>query len=204
MKVAVIDTETNDLPDYTKPADDPCQPRLASLAIICLELGEDGTASDVREFTFKIKPEGWEMKPGASKVNGLTTEDLIATGEPVLGVLGAYQNIVEMGHVIAAYNAQHDCKVMRGELRRAGLDDMFERTFNVCLMRACEPLKIKKASGKGGWPKLSDACRHFEIPVEPDVHTAINGARCALGVLLALKKLGKLPEAAVHKAKDKP
>lgn len=203
-KLAILDCETNDLPDYKKPADDPCQPRLASLAIICLDLAEDGTVTDEREFQFKIKPNGWEMKPGAGAVNGLTTEDLLANGEDLIGVLATYTNLIMLGYVVASFGAQHDCKIMRGELRRSGMDDLFIQTPNICLMRACHPFKIPKASGKGGWPKLSDACAYFGIEPEPMPHEAINGARCAKGVLLGLVKRGALPKPEVHFAKEKP
>ena len=204
MKYAVIDCESNGLPDYTKPADDPCQPRLASLGIVMIddERTEDKALQVTDEHEFLVKPDGWAMKPEAGAVNGLTDERLEAEGLPIINVLSKYRTLIESGYVIAAFGAQHDCKIIRGEFRRRGLPDLFEETKNVCLMRACLPLRVPKANGKGGWPRLEDACRFFGIEPEPLPHAAINGARCAAQVLFALAKLGKLPAAEVHYAKE--
>lgn len=200
MKYAVIDVETSGIVDYTKPADDPSQPRLASLGIVMLY--EDMTTQ--AEHEFYVRPDGWEMTAEATAVNGLTTEFLRANGEHVITVLTRYRTLIDAGYAIAAYGAQSDCKILRGECRRAGLYDMFEKTKNVCLMRACLPLKMPKANGKGGWPKLEDACRFFGLEPEPKPHTALNGARCAAGVLRALSLNGPLPAAKIHYAKGKP
>jgi DNA polymerase III epsilon subunit-like protein len=226
MKYAVIDTETNGLPDYKLPADDPKQPRLASLAIVMLDDEFTTKIEDtqnavptaelelmgqklapfrvVAEHEFLVKPDGWKMTPGAAEVNGLTDELLEAKGIDISEVLGKYRTLIESGYAIAAYGAQHDCKIMRGEFRRHGLPDHFEQTKNVCLMRALMPFKVTKANGKGGWPKLEDACRFFGIPVEPEPHSALAGARCAAAVLLAINKRSGLPAPEVHYAKNPP
>lgn len=198
MKYACIDVESNGLPDYKKPADDPCQPRLASLGLVRL----DDDLTVLHEQEFLVRPDGWEMKPEATAVNGLTTEQLLRDGEPIGLVLDIYATLIAAGHAIAAYGAQHDCKLLRGELRRAGRDDLFEKTGNVCLMRACLPLKIPKANGKGGWPRLEDACRHFGIEPESTPHRAIEGARRAAQILRRLAEAGALPAPCVHYAKE--
>lgn len=201
MKYAVIDTEGNGLFDFKKPADDPSQPRLASLGVVLL----DDKLETIGEMELLVKPDGWKMTPDSTRVNGLTDEHLAANGQPIGAVLDVYAALIEQGYAIAAYGAQHDCKTMRGEFRRLGRDDLFEKTVNVCLMRALQPLKIPKASGKGGWPKLEDACRFFGIEVETEgAHSALGGAQRAAKVLVALAKRGALPEPIVHRAKNEP
>ncbi len=218
MKYAVIDAETNGLPDYKKPADDPSQPRLASLGVIMVDdvmepLAQDAEVSKVEDtYPFKIeaqheflvKPAGWKMTPGAAAVNGLTDERLEAEGIDISDVLRKYATLVEAGYVVVAYGAQHDCKILRGEFRRAGLPDRFEITNNVCLMRGVQPLKIPKANGKGGWPQLDDCLRYFGKKPEPRPHGALVGAKCALEIFAALYRMNKLPEASVHYAKNPP
>lgn len=196
---AVIDAETNGIFDYKKPADDPCQPRLANLGVLLLN--EDLSVASEHEFL--VKPDGWAMTPEATAVNGLTDEILAAEGQALGVVLLFWQHLVADGRAVASYGAQFDCKQMRGELRRAGLDDLFEKTPNSCLMRACQGLKIKKANGKGGWPGLDDALRHFGFEPEAKPHRALAGARKSAEVLRALAKIGKLPAPSVHFAKEK-
>ncbi len=72
--------------------------------------------------------DGWDMSAKAGAVNGLTTEMLLAGGNPVSQVLDFYEACIRDGYHMAAYNAQFDGKMMRGEYRRAGRDDLFEIT----------------------------------------------------------------------------
>lgn len=199
MKYAVIDTETNGLFDYKKPADDPCQPRLASLGVVLLN--EDLTTG--AEHHFFVKPDGWEMSPETTAVNGLTTEFLTANGVHILEVLSFYARLIDAGYAVAAFGAQFDCKQMRGEMRRNDVPDRFETTLNVCLMRACMGLKIPKAGKPGGWPKLSDVCRFFGV-AQGEAHSALGDARSAADVLraMAARKVKLTPE--VHYKADSP
>lgn len=199
MKFAVIDTETNGLPDYKKPADDPIQPRLASIGIFLLN---EKLEIDAQHELF-VKPDGWAMTPEATAINGLTDELLSEKGQPIREVLEIYTKIIDLGYFLAAYGAQHDLKIMRGELRRASIPDRFEATPNICLMRAAMKLKVKKESGTGGWPKLADVCKHFGIE-RAAAHTGLGDAMDALAILREMAKLKMLPVAAVHYAKNKP
>ena len=109
------------------------------------------------------------------------------------------------GYVIAAYNSQFDTKVLRGELRRAGREDRFEQTPNICIMRALTGVcKVPKKSGPGyKFPTMWEACRHFKLE-QPDEHTALGDARMAAELLRRLAWLGLLPEPKVHYAKNRP
>lgn len=201
MQYMVIDTETTGLFDFSKPAHAEGQPRLASLAIIRL----DDDLTEVARDSYYVKPDGWEMPEQASEINGLTLEILEAKGVPVQAVLESYVELIDKGHVVLAYGAQYDTKVMRGELRRAGMDDRFKTTPNVCLMRPCTPIcQIPRAKGNGyKFPKLPEACEHFGIPFGT-AHSAMGDAQAAADVARCLKALNSLPEPAVHFAKNRP
>lgn len=201
MKYAVIDTETSGLFDFSKPADAEGQPRLANLAIIVLN--ED--LSIDHEIDYMVAPLGWEMKPEATAVNGLTTEHLLAKGLPVVDALNMYAALIDRGYIIATFNAQFDTKVMRGEMRRANVPDRFETTPNVCIMRALtNVVRVPKKSGSGyKWPKLGEACAFFKIE-QPAAHSAMGDARSAVELLRHLHKANLIPEAEVHFAKTQP
>lgn len=195
----VTDTETNGMFDYAKAADDPSQPRLAAITLIQADAGLNGQEA----YTALIKPDGWTISPEITTINGLTTERCEEIGVPIREVLGRYTSLIESGLVLVGYNVQFDAKQIRGELRRAGMDDLFEKTKNICAMRACGPLKIEKAGAKkGGFPKLADAFRHF-YGVEPTgQHTSQGDALACLMIARKLKEIGALPEGAVHHAKE--
>lgn len=205
---AVIDTEGSGLFRYKDdkgkpvPADAPGQPRLASLAMILA----DADLNILEEYHKFVRPDGWEMSEEASKVTGLTNDFLAENGVPIAEVLPAYVNAVTSGNIIVAHNAQHDCKQLRAELRRAGMDDLFEKTPNICTMRGLTDVCcIPPDGGRGGykWPKLSEACVHFGFELLGD-HSALNDARACLQLLGKMIELGVCPEPKVHFAKTPP
>jgi DNA polymerase-3 subunit epsilon len=183
----VVDTETNGLFDFSKPADAPGQPRLASLAILALT--DDTVWMKVHAY---IRPDGWEMSPETTAINGLTDEKLAACGLPVAELLRLYGMLIDQGYTVVAFNASFDLKVMRGELRRAKMADRYEDTPYFCPMVALTDVcKLPKASGRGGYkfPKLSEAMAHFGLP-QTGAHSALKDAESALALFREMKKQG--------------
>lgn len=199
MKHCIFDTETNGMFDFSLPADDPSQPRLAWLYAILV----DETLDAVEVIDLKVKPDGWSMTPEATEVNGLTDEILEAEGVPVADVLDAWNRLVDEGYEFFAFNARFDAKQMRAELRRAERDDRFEETKNGCLMIACRGLGVKKMNGKGGQPRLIDCTNHFGIDHE-NPHQGKDDTWAAYEIYKILAERGDLPEAKVHYAKNRP
>lgn len=197
----VLDSESNGLFDYKRPADDDGQPRMASLTIIYC----DAEMVEERRYSVFIRPDGWEMTEGATKVNGITTEYLNEHGIPIAEALNEFQGGIDNGYVLVAHNAQHDGKQLRAELRRAGMDDRFEQTPQICTMRAMTDIcKIPPRGNRGGykWPALSEALL-FIGETDLGDHTAHNDAEGALKLLRYLKANSALPEAKVYRAKDR-
>lgn len=193
----ILDTETSSLPDYKMPADHPDQPRLAAITMIICDANLEATST----YTRFIKPDGWVLDPGAAAVNKLTLERLEAEGVRVDEVLNMYTAYIDQGFAVAAFGAQFDCKIMRGELRRALIDDRFEKTKNFCIMRKSP--RVKKLNGKGGWPGLVDICAHYGIDLS-DAHTSLGDAMAALQVMRRLKAEGVDLTPSVHFAKETP
>lgn len=200
MGFLCFDTETSGLFDFSKPADADGQPRLASLAMIWTD--DEGNETD--RMQLYVKPEGWTMGAEATAVNGLTTEFLKEHGKPIGLVLDIYERNVRSGLPVAAFNAQYDCKVMRGEFRRAKRDDMFTITKNTCLMRGLKPYLADGLPIKGGrFVKLAVACEHFGIH-NASPHSAMADAAAARELLAILIRDGNLIPPSVHFAKEKP
>lgn len=203
-KYIVFDTETTGLLDYTKPADHPDQPRLAHLAMISVD---ENLVEEARE-DFYIKPDGWTMPQGpktAGEITGYTDEFLSANGGPVRDALLCYQREIKDGRVMVAFNAQFDLKIMRSEMRRAGIDDLFEQTKNICVMRPMVDVCRLPRGRFGGFkfPKLSEALDYMGVKLE-GAHQAMNDAEGALQVMRWLKARDLLPEPGVYFAKEKP
>lgn len=155
-----------------------------------------------REVEFFVKPDGWDLSAGAAEINGLTSEILEERGVPIQEVLDAYTAAIQEGRIVVSHNAQHDCKQLRAELRRAGMPDLFEETPNICTMRGLIN-HVPGPNGKKKWPKLTEACQHFGIPLD-DQHTALGDARAVVHLLRKMVELRAVPEARVHYAKNLP
>lgn len=196
-----LDTEGTGLFDYKQPADADGQPRMASLTIIYC----DADMVEERRYSAFIRPDGWEMTEGATKVNGITTEYLNEHGVPIAEALNEFQSGIDNGYILVAHNAQHDGKQLRAELRRAGMDDRFEQTPQICTMRAMTDVcKIPPRGGRGGWkwPALSETLL-FIGETDLGDHTAHNDAEGALKLLRYLKARKLLPEPKVYYKKDR-
>lgn len=154
---AVLDCETTGLFNYTLPADADGQPRMCSMALVTL----DESLCPASAFEFLIKPDGWTVSDEVAKIHGLTTEKLTAEGVPVADALAQYLAALDASYVIVGYNVSFDLKVLRGELRRAKMEDRFETTRSIDVMRPLTDVcKIPKANGRGfKLPKLIEAAK---------------------------------------------
>jgi len=215
-----VDVETSGLPLYAKkgepppPADAPGQPRLASFTALCttddLEVDEENSINVmIRPPLIDGVPE-WLMSEGATKVNGITDIMLQEEGIPVRDVLAIYSEYIANGWIVVAHNAQFDTKILRGELRRAGMPDLFDATLNICTMRACieickiPPTGKQMATGRRGFkqPKLMEAYQHFYGEEFPDAHTSMADARACLAIFRKLVETGMAPEPSILYSKS--
>lgn len=212
----IIDTEGTGLfqhknPDGTTRASDaPGQPRMAQFAAVLA----DSNLKLEQEYSAYIKPVGWlnedgsamhEVPAEALAIHGLSMEFLHAHGVPIAMALSIYTKAIHEGRAVLGFNQQHDGRQVRAELRRCGLDDMFEQTPTVCAMRSMQAakIKVKKLNGKGGWPRLIDAAAHFGIEYPEDVHhDALHDALICHEIGFRLNQQGLLLPAEVHYAKD--
>jgi DNA polymerase-3 subunit epsilon len=186
-RYVVIDAETSGLFRWGAPADAEGQPRLAHLTMI----GLHGDRIWFKANAY-VKPDGWSMPPELERIHGLTDAILNEKGVPILDVVTLYAWFIDAGYVVVAFNAAYDLKVMRGELRRAGLDDRARTTPSICTMIPCVGLcKLPYPSGREGYkfPKLREAMEYFGLE-QKGAHTALGDAESCLSIFRALRERG--------------
>lgn len=197
----IIDTETTGLFDFARPADAPGQPRLASVALLAC----DHDLNLIAATSVLIRPDGWEMPASAERINGLSTELLTKHGAPVSEVLWRYAEEINWGSTIVAHNVDYDTKIMRGEMRRAGMPDLYEKTRTLCTMKSLvDVCQLPKPSGRGyKWPRLSEAVSHCLGRDHANAHGALPDAMACLDLLRWMKAQGdrletRLPRSVEH------
>lgn len=190
MKYAILSTVSSDRMNYGVAADAAGQPHLAELAFLLVdESGESEMAHHL------VKPDGWQMSDEATAVSGITNEMLDKNGDAVRSALLSYVTLVaDDDCVVVAYGAPHHLKLMRGECRRAGIDDRYATIQSIDLMRALvDVCRIPNVGRKGfKLPKMTEALAHFGIPF-PEVRDAVANARLSLELFRRLVDLGRLP-----------
>lgn len=193
MNYLSADTEGSGLFDFSKPADAPGQPRMAAIGMIFA----DDDLIETGRHSFLIRPDGWTFDDNseAAKVNGLTHERLMDEGVPAIQALEIYSAGIAERRIVVGHNVTHDMKMLRAEMRIAGLPDLFMQTRHICTMWGSRSIVgAIDARGKTKIPKLEEACAFFGIELEaPGAHTGIGGAERALQILRCLRDRDAMP-----------
>lgn len=156
LKLAYVDCETTGL--------SPTKHEIIDFAVIF----ENGT-----EVQFRVKPERpQDIHPRAQAVNGYNAA---AWADAISQADAAYQ-ISELldGHTICAHNAKFDYGFVEETVKRHGHLVTFSYhtvdTVGIAIVK-CRKDGLKSLS-------LKNVCAFLGIDPEPEIHTAINGARC--------------------------
>jgi len=163
--ILVIDTETSGKADFKAPYYAQHQPRMLSFCGLLYR--EDGTL--VNQAAMLVRHKDIEIEPGAAQVNGLTKEILEKEGLPLSVVLSVIDSMIQLAHVICAFNTQFDFLILDSEFFRARRLPQMQEEFNssfdeFCCMRRATPLcKIPSPyhQGEYKWPNLQEAHRFF-------------------------------------------
>lgn len=191
MNIICWDTETQGIPRWDLPADDPSQPRMVQLAaVLC-----DDAGKELARFESIVKPNGWTIPEGAAKVHGITTEIALAKGRPITEVLDGFDALLAQAGLLIAYNVRFDDKIIRGERRRLGRPDGFGTIPVFCCMRGATPLcKIKPTKKMRDvnffdykTPKLSEAVRILLNREHVGAHGALADAIATKDLYFALR-----------------
>jgi DNA polymerase-3 subunit epsilon len=191
-QILVFDTETSDLPrDWHRPASDLDNwPHLLQIAwIVCdLEFRPKGS------YCTLIRPDGWQVAPGAAKVNGISTKKALRHGVPVATVLPAFDAVLQTCGLVAAHNLEFDRNVMTAEFLRAGLPHHFDGTEGFCTMRGTTAFcrLTPKRYGEYKWPTLAELHKICTGKPHRGAHDALGDAEAVCRCMAQLQRKGHL------------
>jgi DNA polymerase III epsilon subunit-like protein len=185
-----FDTETTGLPRNCRaPVSDLNNwPRLVQLAYLYY----DASGNKVAEGDFIIKPDGFTISKGATRIHGITTEKALQDGQPVKGVLENFHALVEKSEFLVAHNIAFDEMIMGSELLRNGMQNSLSDKFKICTMK--QTTAFCRLSGEYGhkWPKLSDL--HYKLfrTGFSDAHNASPDISITAKCFWELRRIGRI------------
>lgn len=184
MKILYFDTETTGLVDFRSSITSSHQPRLVQMA--CLLADESG--NDISLVKLRVRPDGFEIPEGASKVHGITTEIALATGMPVAAAIIIFAALVDAADVLVAYNADFDRLIIEREDYLSNPNEKPCKFFEKSLICAMKPmtevcqLPNPNYPGKFKWPKLQEAHIHLFKETFDGAHDALADVRATARV----------------------
>ena len=178
----VFDTETTNLPQHNLPLDHPAQARICQFAFLVL----DDKLEESLAFSALIKPNGWNMQPGAQSVHGISQYECEREGVCIKLVLQLFNSCENMCDLIVAHNYRFDGELLdtertlHGFIRASGAAQFctMEVMTSICKL----PSKIANKPYK--WPKLIEAYKHC-------FNESFEGAHDALADVRATAKIYK-------------
>jgi len=181
-----FDTETTGLPKSWKaPVSDTGNwPHIVQIAWALFE--DSGKQLAFRDHI--IRPEGFVIPASATAIHGISTKRALNEGKPVAEVLKEFSAAVQGATQLIAHNLDFDEKMVRVELLRQGLSDVFQGIPKICTMKAAT--QYCKIPGPYGdkWPKLSELhIKLFEVDFE-DQHNAASDVLCCAKCFFELRR----------------
>lgn len=186
--VLFYDSETQSLPLWDVPSEDPRQPHIVELAAI-LATRDEVTA----RFHSVVKPDGWTIPDHVAKIHGITTERALAEGRPEADVLREFNEIWRQADLRVAHSEQFDSRILRIAYKRflPAMADEWKAGRAKCTANLSDPIcklppteKMIKAGfgNKFKRPSLEEAHRIIvgeELPRPNGVHGAeVDAAGC--------------------------
>ena len=87
-----------------------------------------------------IKPDGWTIPAGASRVHGISTNDCAAFGIPIKHAAATFNRMLDNATVLVAHNIKFDLFLLDVECRRLGKTDFADDKSQFCTMEESAPI----------------------------------------------------------------
>ena len=198
--IFIYDFETNGLPLFDQPSDDPRQPHIVEFAAGLFDLETGAPRGEIHAI---VRPDGWTIPDEVAAIHGITTERALAEGKPeaeVLGVLAAMWDGEDIAARVA-HNESFDARIIRIAYKRflgEAAADRWKAGKAECTARLSTPIlalpptaRMKAAKAfKHKTPTLAEAYRHFFGEDLVGAHGALADMQGCARVYFAIKALG--------------
>lgn len=191
------DTETQGLPLFNEPSEDPRQPHIVQIGACLVDLDSRKTISAI---DLIVKPEGWSIPTDVSAIHGITTDHAMAVGIPETIAMSALVSMWLRANVRIGHNELFDARIIRIALKRNEhtVDEAFQKEWKngnaECTARLSTPiLKLPptekmKAAGRfhHKTPNLGEAYKHFTGKELIGAHSAMVDVQACMSVYFSI------------------
>lgn len=199
MRAIFFDLETQGLPLFSEPSEDPRQPHVVQLAAILVDLD---TRKQLASLDLTITPNGWEIPDDVAKIHGITNEHARTVGVPEKLALQVFVELWYRADVRIAHNSSFDERIVRIALKRydVGCDaDVWKAGQSECTQLLATPLlKLPptakmRAAGRMHFKSanLGEAYKHFTGNELVGAHSAMVDVQACISVYFAIKDAAK-------------
>ncbi|MDR1864619.1 MAG: 3'-5' exonuclease [Bacteroidales bacterium] len=154
-----FDTETTGLPgNWKAPVTDTDNwPRLVQLAFLLY----DADGNRISDGNHIVRPDGFTIPAGASRIHGITTERALREGVELKAVLKEFDALIGQADYLVAHNMAFDEKIAGAEFLRNGMTNPIPTKQRICTME--KTTNFCAINGPYGykWPKLSEL--HYRL-----------------------------------------
>lgn len=204
MRALFYDTETQGLPLFHEPSEDPRQPHIVQLGAILVDLD---TRKQIASIDLTVAPTDWEIPDEVAKIHGITTEYARSVGVPELVALEAFTAMWWRADVRIGHNESFDARIVRIALHRfdPGMEaHQWKAGRAECTQILATPiLKLPptekmRAVGRHHFKSanLREAYKHFYGSELVGAHSAMADAQACQYVYFAIKSPKAVPAAA--------
>ncbi|HEY1033969.1 MAG TPA: exonuclease domain-containing protein [Pseudoxanthomonas sp.] len=180
------DTETSDMPLWSKPSSDKDQPHILQVAALLVDASSRKTIASI---DLTVRPDGWSINPEALAVHGITEEHARRVGVSETTALAALHDLWQRASTRVGHVESFDARIVRIALIRHGwgtsLADAWKAGSAECTAELSKPHVSPKGRARG--PKLADAYRHYFGTDLPDAHSARADAEACAAVYWAVR-----------------
>ena len=156
----------------------------------------DNDGKVLQAMSVRVRPEGWMVPDDVALIHGLTTEILHETGVDIGIIMPLFEAWLRKADRRIAHNIVFDNKITRGELRRLGLPDHFNKEKDFCTMAASRkimqmaPTDKMMRSGRhtNKPPKLAEAFEYFTRLTLKNAHQALADVHACRAIYMAIQE----------------
>jgi DNA polymerase-3 subunit epsilon len=181
-----FDVETNGMPEWGIPSEDPKQPHIVQLAAM---LVDELNGKVMNTMDVIVKPKGWDITPEMTEIHGISFEQAMDEGIPEEDALDQFMDMYIQCSLRIAHNTTFDNRIIRIALKRYRPDLVSDEEWKDKTKYFCTYQKAKKVMGDKDGHTLGECYKYFTGKDMENAHSAMPDIKACLEVYHGIQAL---------------